>query len=141
GHHVLLEDLFSIQDVVARYQLASAGVPEGEFITTVGSVAAMQFPEQRLPNLTELDAVNRPVFIMAAQGGSVTNSLGKAWFAARGITNIAADGTVGGGNTGSTGALLALRREQLTDESRQRTSFEALQYYTTLGITTHLDQG
>jgi hypothetical protein len=137
GHHVLLEDLFSIPDVIARYQLASRDVPTGEFITTIGPVAAMQFPEQRLPNLSELDAVNRPVYIQAAQGGARTNTLGKAWFNARGITNIAADGTVGS----SSATLLALRKEQLTDESRIRTSLGALQYYTTLGLTTHLDQG
>ena len=111
------------------------------FITTIGPVAAMQFPEQRLPNLSELDAVNRPVYIQAAQGGARTNSLGKAWLSARGVTNIAADGTVGGGATGTTGALLALRNEQLTDESRMRTSLGALQYYAALGLTTHLDQG
>ena len=142
GYHVLLEDLFSIPDVIARYQQVSRNVPEGNnFITTIGPVAAMQFPEQRLPNLTELDAVNRPVYIQAAQGGARTNSLGKAWLNARGVTNIAADGTVGGGATGTTGALLALRNEQLTDESRMRTSLGALQYYAALGLTTHLDQG
>ena len=142
GYHVLLEDLFSIPDVIARYQQVSRNVPEGNnFITTIGPVAAMQFPEQRLPNLTELDAVNRPVYIQAAQGGARTNSLGKAWLNARGVTNIAADGTVGGGATGTTGALLALRNEQLTDESRIRTSLGALQYYASLGLTTHLDQG
>ena len=142
GYHVLLEDLFSIPDVIARYQQVSCNVPEGNnFITTIGPVAAMQFPEQRLPNLTELDAVNRPVYIQAAQGGARTNSLGKAWLNARGVTNIAADGTVGGGATGTTGALLALRNEQLTDESRMRTSLGALQYYAALGLTTHLDQG
>ena len=141
GHHVLLEDLFSIQDVVARYQQVSREVPSGEFITTIGPVAAMQFPEQRLPNLSELDAVNRPVYIQAAQGGARTNTLGKAWLGTRGVTNIAADGTVGGGATGTTGALLALRNEQLTDESRMRTSLGALQYYASLGLTTHLDQG
>jgi predicted amidohydrolase YtcJ len=142
GYHVLLEDLFSIPDVIARYQQVSRNVPEGNnFITTIGPVAAMQFPEQRLPNLTELDAVNRPVYIQAAQGGARTNSLGKAWLNARGVTNIAADGTVGGGATGTTGALLALRNEQLTDESRVRTSLGALQYYAALGLTTHLDQG
>ena len=141
GYHVLLEDLFSIKDVVARYQQVSSGVPTGNFITTIGPVAAMQFPEQRLPNLSELDAVNRPVYIQAAQGGARTNSLGKAWFSTRGVTNIAADGTVGGGATGTTGALLALRNEQLTDEFRIRTSLGALQYYASLGLTTHLDQG
>ena len=142
GYHVLLEDLFSIPDVIARYQQVSRNVPEGNnFITTIGPVAAMQFPEQRLPNLTELDAVNRPVYIQAAQGGARTNSLGKAWLNARGVTNIAADGTVGGGATGTTGAVLALRHKQLTDESRMRTSLGALQYYAALGLTTHLDQG
>ena len=142
GYHVLLEDLFSIPDVIARYQQVSRNVPEGNnFITTIGPVAAMQFPEQRLPNLTELDAVNRPVYIQAAQGGARTNSLGKAWLNARGVTNIAADGTVGGGAAGTTGALLALRNEQLTDKSRVRTSLGALQYYAALGLTTHLDQG
>ena len=142
GYHVLLEDLFSIPDVIARYQQVSRNVPEGNnFITTIGPVAAMQFPEQRLPNLSELDAVNRPVYIQAAQGGARTNTLGKAWLGTRGVTNIAADGTVGGGATGTTGALLALRNEQLTDESRMRTSLGALQYYAALGLTTHLDQG
>ena len=34
----------------------------------------MQFGEGRLPNLTELDAVDRPVYIQAAQGGARTNS-------------------------------------------------------------------
>src|SRR6266536_5056337 len=66
GRHVLLEDVFSLQDVVKRYQLKAADVPVGEFLTTIGPMASMQFPEQRLPNLNELDAVNRPVYINAA---------------------------------------------------------------------------
>jgi predicted amidohydrolase YtcJ len=139
GHHVLLEDLFSIQDVVARLRQASADVPAGEFITTIGPVAAMQFPEQRLPNLSELDAVNRPVYIQAAQGGARTNSLGKAWLEARGVA-VAADGTVGGSPFASP-ALQLLRENFLTPEVRERNSLGALQYYTTLGLTTHLDQG
>ena len=55
----------------------------GEFITTVGPISAMQFDERRLPNLTELDAVDRPVYIQAAQGGTRTNSQGKAWLEAQ----------------------------------------------------------
>jgi hypothetical protein len=140
GHHVLQEDVFTIPDVVARYQARAADVPEGEFVTTVGPISAMQLDEQRLPNLTELDAVNRPVYIQAAQGGTRTNTLGKAWLNARGVTNIAADGTVGGGATGSTLALQLLR-QQLTDDQRKQNSLEALSYYTRLGITTHLDEG
>src|SRR4029077_16249798 len=143
GRHVLMEDVFTLQDVVKRYQLKAADVPSGEFITTIGPIAAMQFPEQRIPNLSELDAVNRPVYINAAQGGVRTNSLGKAWLEAKGVT-VAADGTVAGGAGGATGATLALRllREQfLTPETRKRNSFEALSYYAGLGITTHLDNG
>ena len=143
GWHVLLEDVFTLQDVVKRYQAKAAGIPPGEFITTIGPVASMQFPEQRLPNLSELDAVNRPVYINAAQGGVRTNTPGKAWLESRGVT-VAADGTIAGGAAGATGATLALKllREQLlTPESRKRNSFEALSYYAGLGITTHLDNG
>ncbi len=100
----------------------------------------MQFPEQRLPNLSELDVVNRPVYINAAQGGVRTNGLGKAWFEAKGVT-VAADGTVAGGATGATLALKLLREQFLTPESRKRNAFEALSYYAGLGITTHLDNG
>jgi predicted amidohydrolase YtcJ len=140
GWHVLLEDVFTIPDVVKRYQAKAATVPAGQFITTVGPVASMQFPEQRLPNLSELDAVNRPVYVQAAQGGARTNTSGKAWLEARGVT-VSPDGTVGGGETGVTLALKLLREQLLTAESRKRTSFEALSYYAGLGITTHLDDG
>ena len=100
----------------------------------------MQLVEQRLPNLTELDAVDRPVYIQAAQGGTRTNTAGKAWLEARGVT-VAADGAIGGGATGSGLALQTLRRELLTPETRKRSALDALQYFTRLGITTHKDSG
>jgi predicted amidohydrolase YtcJ len=140
GRHVLLEDVFTLQDVVKRYQSKAAETPPGEFLTTIGPIAAMQFPEQRLPNLSELDPVNRPVYINAAQGGVRTNSPGKAWLEAKGVT-VSADGTIAGGATGATLALRLLREQFLTPESRKRNSFEALSYYAGLGITTHLDNG
>ena len=74
-------------------------MPPGEFITTIGPISAMQLAEQRLPNLTELDAVPRPVYIQAAQGGARANSAAKAWLEARGVT-VAADGTIAGGAVG-----------------------------------------
>src|SRR5205085_2860643 len=140
GWHVLQEDVFTLPDVIKRYQAKAAEVPAGEFITTIGPIAAMQFPEQRLPNLSELDAVNRPIYINAAQGGVRTNSLGKAWLEAKGVT-VSPDGTVPGGATGATLALKLLREQFLTPESRKRNAFEALSYYGGLGITTHLDNG
>src|SRR5499427_9429630 len=85
GWHTPLEHVFTIPDAIAALKKRAAGVPRGEFITTVGPVAAMQFPDKRLPTLMELDAVDRPVYIQAAQGGTRTNSQGKMWFEARGV--------------------------------------------------------
>jgi predicted amidohydrolase YtcJ len=138
GWHTPLEHVFTIPDAVAALQARSADVPPGEFITTIGPVAAMQFPERRLPTLAELDAVPRPVYIQAAQGGTRTNSAGRAWFQARGV-EVADDGTIGG--RAASQALLALRRELLTPEARRRTTLGALQYYASLGVTTHRDSG
>jgi hypothetical protein len=141
GWHTPLEDVFTIPGVVKRYQQRVAGgVPAGEFVTTIGPVAAMQFPEQRLPNLTELDAVPRPVYIQGAAGGVWTNSLGREWFTARGVT-VNPDGSIPGGATGSTLALQLLRSTFLTPATRKRGARDALDYYAGLGITTHLDQG
>jgi predicted amidohydrolase YtcJ len=134
------EDVFTIPELIERYVARAAQVPAGEFVTTIGPLAAMQLAEQRLPNLTELDAVPRPVYIQAAQGGTRTNSLGKAWLEARGVT-VAADGTIAGGATGSGLALQTLRAQLLTPETRKRSAVDALAYYNTLGITTHGDKG
>jgi hypothetical protein len=91
-----------------------------------------------LPTLTELDAVDRPVYLQAAQGGTRTNSAGKAWLEAKGVT-VAADGVITGPALGL--ALQTLRKELLTPESRKRSALGALQYYAGLGITTHRDCG
>jgi predicted amidohydrolase YtcJ len=138
GWHTPLEHVYTIPEAVAALVARSKEVPAGGFITTVGPISAMQFTERRLPNLMELDAVDRPVYLQAAQGGTRTNSQGKAWFEARGLT-VGADGTIAG-QAGSQ-ALLALRKELLTPETRKRGAFDALAYYATLGITTHRDGG
>src|SRR5215831_20498512 len=91
GWHTPLEHVFTIPDAIAALKIRAAEVPRGEFITTVGPVAAMQFPDKRLPTLMELDAVDRPVYIQAAQGGAKTNTLGKMWLESKGVT-VAADG-------------------------------------------------
>jgi predicted amidohydrolase YtcJ len=138
GWHTLLEHVFTIPDAIGALNTRAASVPSGEFVTTVGPISAMQFDERRLPTLTELDAVSRPVYIQAAQGGARTNSEGKAWLEARGVM-VAADGTVAGQAAGI--ALQTLRRTLLTPDTRKRTALDALQYYARLGITTHRDSG
>jgi predicted amidohydrolase YtcJ len=138
GWHTPLEHVFTIPEAIAALKTRSNDVPAGEFITTVGPISAMQFMENRLPNLAELDAVPRPVYLQAAQGGTRTNSQGKTWLEARGVT-VAADGVITGQATGL--ALQTLRKELLTPDTRKRTAADALQYYATLGITTHRDSG
>jgi predicted amidohydrolase YtcJ len=138
GWHTPLEHVFTIPDAIEALKARSTGVPAGEFITTIGPVSAMQFTERRLPSLAELDAVNRPIYIQAAQGGARTNTQGKAWLETRGVT-VAADGAIAGPSL--TAALLALRKELLTPETRKRSALDALRYYAKLGITTHRDCG
>jgi predicted amidohydrolase YtcJ len=67
GRSTGAEDLFTIPDLIERYVARAAEVPPGELITTIGPISAMAYAEQRLPNVTELDAVPRPVDIQAAQ--------------------------------------------------------------------------
>ena len=138
GWHTPLEHVFTIPDAIAALNTRSTAVPPGEFITTIGPVSAMQFMERRLPTLAELGAVNRPVYIQAAQGGARTNSQGKAWLETRGVM-VAADGAIAGPSLAA--ALLALRKELLTPDTRKRSALDALNYYAALGITTHRDCG
>lgn len=138
GWNTPLEHVFTIPDAIAALQARSRGVPQGEFLTAIGPISAMQFQEQRLPTLTELDAVSRPVYLQGAQGGTRTNTQGKAWFEARGIA-VGADGAITG--PALQAALQALRRELLTPETRKRSALDALEYYARLGITTHRDCG
>ncbi len=138
GWHTPLEHVFTIPEAIAALKMRASTVPAGEFVTTVGPISAMQFDEHRLPTLTELDAVGRPVYLQAAQGGTRTNSEGKAWLEARGVT-VAADGAIAGQAAGL--ALQTLRKTLLTPETRRRTALDAMQYYARLGITTHRDSG
>ncbi|MCU1336260.1 MAG: putative amidohydrolase family protein [Bryobacterales bacterium] len=138
GWHTPLEHVFTIPDAIAALNARAAEVPRGEFITTVGPVSAMQFMERRLPTLAELDAVDRPVYIQAAQGGTRTNTQGKVWLEARGVM-VAADGAITGPSLAN--SLQAMRKELLTPETRKRSALDALKYYAKLGITTHRDCG
>jgi predicted amidohydrolase YtcJ len=144
GRHIGMEHVFTIADAIAEYRahaaaLDAAGVPIGEFITTIGPISAIQFAENRLPTCDEMNSISttRPVYIQAAQGGIRVNAVAAAWFAANapGVvfnpTTCAVTGT----------ALQTLRQFFLTPESRKRTAAGALQYFTSLGITTHGDSG
>src|SRR5215510_6957546 len=55
GWHTPLEHVFTIPDAIAALKKRAAGVPRGEFITTIGPISAIQFAENRLPTIQELD--------------------------------------------------------------------------------------
>lgn len=144
GYHTPMEHVFTIPEAIAEYQvrameLDAAGVPSDQFITTIGPIAARQFAENRLPTIQELDSVSltRPVYVQAAQGGIRANTAAMNWFAANNpaVTVNPDTGAVSGP------ALQTLRIAFLTPETRKRTAYETLQYFTTLGITTHGDSG
>jgi predicted amidohydrolase YtcJ len=139
GYHTPLENAYSIADVQETYRKRSRTVPDDKFITTIGGFNPIQFRENRLPTLTELDEAlpKHPAFISVGfTGPAVTNTLGKAFFA--GVT-IGADGSIAAGDENGK-ALLALR-QQLTFDDRKRGVRDAMAYAVSLGVTTHLDQG
>ncbi|KAJ7212710.1 amidohydrolase family-domain-containing protein [Mycena pura] len=144
GHHTPLENAYSIADVQDTYMQRAAGVPPGEFITTIGGFHPNQFRETRLPTLAELDeaAPDNPVFIsIGFFGPATTNSLGKKFFEslAPDPVVVAANGTITVFLENNK-ALLALR-QRLTFSERERGVRDAMAYATSLGVTTHLDQG
>jgi predicted amidohydrolase YtcJ len=158
GHHTPLENASSVADVLALYATRAKTLPASpktpasaeNFITTIGGFSPNQFKEVRLPTLAELDAAvpHQPVFMMVGfTGPAVTNSLGKVFF--DNVTGpfpvtVGADGSIAAspfeGNGPATAALLALR-QTLTLDDRKRSVRDAMAYSTSVGITTHLDQG
>jgi len=137
GFHVLAEDVFTADDLVTRFvqKIDEMDVPPGEIMTTIGPIAAQQFAGNALPARQVLDAIPRPVYLQAAQGGVRTNTAGLAYLVARGITPTAA------GEAPAGASLQLLRATLLTPETRRRTTFDAMQYYNGFGLTTHADVG
>ncbi len=149
GHDTRLENAQSIADVLATIKAKAAEVPAGEWITSIGGFDITQFTPPpappRFPTQAELDtaAPNHPVYLqLSFSGPSATNSLGKAFFASKGI-EVGADGSLAGGfqtPNPTTRALHALRQLQ-TLEDQKRGTRDAMRYAASVGITTHLDEG
>jgi predicted amidohydrolase YtcJ len=141
GYHTPLESAASIADIAATYRARLAGVPAGQFVTTIGGFNPVQFAEKRLPTLAELDAIapSNPVYLQVAfTGPSVTNSAGRAFFASRGIA-VGTDGSIAA-NAPSVAALNALRSIQTFDD-KKRSTVDAMNYAASLGVTSNFDMG
>jgi predicted amidohydrolase YtcJ len=142
GYHTPLENAYSIAEVQSIYASRAGAIPSAGWITTIGGFHSNHFAELRLPTLAELDAAvpNNPAYLhIGFSGPAATNSAGRAFFQARGVT-VGADGSIASGTQANT-ALLALRQTLLTFAHRKRTAEETLAYAVGVGVTTHLDQG
>jgi hypothetical protein len=144
GHHTPLENAYSIADVQSTFRARARNVPAGEFITTIGGFHPNQFTQRRLPTLAELDAAlpHHPAYISVGfTGPGVTNTAGKAWFAAHAALPpaVGADGSIANGT--ETGKATLALRQALTFEQRKSSVRDAMAYAASVGVTTHLDQG
>jgi predicted amidohydrolase YtcJ len=138
GYDIRLETATSIADAQAAIKARAKGLPAGAFITTLGDWNIKQFAEKRLPTLQELDAAlpNHP-YLMNGGGGTVTNSLGKAFFESKGVT-VSPAGVIAG--PGFLAALNALRAAQ-TFADMKRGTIDAMAYLDSFGVTTSSDMG
>jgi len=152
GFHTPLENAHSVAEALGIYAARAKGVPPGAWITTIGGfhfnhlyANPLVKTTGRFPTLAELDGAvpNNPLFLMISfTGQGMANSRGAAILRANGVV-VGTDGTVAGGFPTSecTKALLFLRQTLLNPEERRRSTLDAMNYATSLGVTTHIDQG
>ena len=141
GYDTRLETAATIADVQALLQARAKTLPPGAFLTAMGGWNIAQFAEKRFPTLAELDAAapNHPVFLFQAfTGPAATNTLGKAFFTAKGVA-VSDTGAIAA-NAPSLAALNALRAAQ-TFEDKKRGTLDAMAYAARMGVTTSVDMG
>jgi hypothetical protein len=137
-----IERAFSIAELQEAIALRAKSVPPGEFITCMGGWNHTQFAEARRPTKAELDdaASKHAVYISGtgAGTGAITNSLGHAFFAAKGVS-VEASGVVSSAAAGAA-ALAALQAVQ-TPEDKLRGTAELNAHANSLGLTAVINAG
>jgi len=155
GYHTILENTTSIKEIQEALAARRRDVPAGQWITSMGGWHPNQWAEHRHPTRQELDAAvsDRPVLLYERfTGPCVTNTMGKAFFDAADAApkvhpdvlpvRVAENGAIAGAGAGgnpSASALFHLRRMQ-TAEDKTRSTLDAMNYSTSVGLTAHLDQ-
>ena len=135
-----IERAFSIaelQEVIAK---RAATVPAGAFITCIGGWNHTQLAENRRPTTSDLDAAapKHGVYISGTGGGTgaITNSVGRAFFAARGVVVDDTTGIVASAQA----AVAALQAVQ-TPEDRLRGTADLNAHASSLGLTGVINAG
>ena len=140
GYHTPLETAANFADISTTYAQRIQGAPAGAFITTIGGFNPVQFAEKRLPNLAELDAIapNNPVYLQVSFiGPSSTNTLGKAFFTAKGVAVAPMDRLLRRADRRRAERVAVsadVRRQKAQHDRRDDLRCEA-------GVTTHFDMG
>ena len=129
----------SIGEVQAIIASRARTVPAGAFITCIGGWNRNGLKEARLPSQAELNAAapGNPVYLVESGGGGagITNTAAATFFTGKGVP-VNADGTVSS-TTNAKNALVAVQ----TDADRLRSTAEAVDHATGLGLTMVQDMG
>jgi predicted amidohydrolase YtcJ len=93
-----IERAFSISELQEAIAQRARSVPPGQFVTCIGGWNHTQLAEARRPTKAELDAAapKHAIYISGTGGGTgaITNSLGSAFFASKGVMVDEATGAV-----------------------------------------------
>jgi predicted amidohydrolase YtcJ len=135
-----IERAFSIAELQEAIAKRAATVPAGAFITCIGGWNHTQLAENRRPTKAELDAAapKHGVYISGTGGGTgaITNSVGRAFFAARGAAVDDATGVV----MSAQAAVAALQAGQ-TAEDKLRGTADLNAHASSLGLTGIVNAG
>ncbi len=139
GHDIRwMEQARDLAELQAAIRQRALSAPEGEMLSAIGRFDPRQLAEGRLPSLVELDnaAPNHPVYLQPGGmgGAAATNSVGKTWFADRGVP-VGDDGSLEAGS-----ALPALMDARTVDDKLQST-LDLMHYANATGLTMVDDQG
>ena len=141
GYDQRLETAASIQQASQMLHSRASALPSGAWVTSIGGWSPEQFTERRMPTLAELDLASsgHPVYLQIGfEGPSATNSAGRAFFLAHGLS-IRPDGLIPAGAL-TVAAYDAIRILQ-TSADKQRGALDAMQYAASLGLTMSDDKG
>jgi predicted amidohydrolase YtcJ len=126
-----------LQEAIAK---RAATVPSGAFITCIGGWNHTQLAENRRPTKAELDeaAPKHGVYISGTGGGTgaITNSVGRAFFTARGVMVDDATGVMASAQA----AVAALQAVQ-TPADRLRGTADLNAHASSLGLTGVINAG
>jgi len=135
-----IERAFMISEVQEAISKRAESVPPGQFITCIGGWNHTQLAEARRPTLAELDAAapRHAVYISGTGGGTgaITNSLGRTFFASKGVMVDEATGVVGM----AAPAVAALQAAQMPEDKLRGTA-DLNAHANSLGLTGVINAG